>query len=563
VTRPPLHYERDPKSIYAASFKTVRAEANLDRFSLEMQAVAIRLIHACGMVEVADRIAYSANAAVAGSLALAQGAPVLCDCEMVGAGIIRRYLPADNQVIVTLNDPSVPDRAANIGNTRSAAAVELWEPHIEGAVVAVGNAPTARRFGNCICGGERAVCWSARDFVMSAWLHIVGIGEDGVEGLTPATRAVVEAAEIIVGGSRHHGLVSANAERIAWPSPFDTLIEVLKSHAGKRVVVLATGDPLWYSGGARIGREIDPAQITYHPQVGAFQLAAARMGWSMADLETLTVHGRPVEQMIAFIQPNQRLLILTTGAETPAQIAGFLTERGFGQSKMTVLAAMGGENEKRFDGVADSWDHEVPAFNTLAVECVAAPDAAMLPRVPGLADELFQGDGTMTKQEIRAASVAKLMPMRGALLWDVGTGCGSVAVEWMRAARYARAIGIEPRADRRTFAANNALALGVPKLELIDGHVPEALTGLEAPDAIFIGGGLSHETFDACWSSLRPLGRLVANAVTLESEAVLLQLYAKHGGDLARIQISRADAVGRVTGWRPSMPVTQWSLIKR
>jgi len=398
---------------------------------------------------------------------------------------------------------------------------------------------------------------------MSAWLHIVGIGEDGINGLTPATRAVVEAAQVVVGGSRHHEMITGNAERIAWPSPFDTLIEVLKSHAGKRVVVLATGDPLWYSVGARIGREIDPSGITYHPQVGAFQLAAARMGWSMADLETLTVHGRPVEQMIAFIQPNQRLLILTTGAETPAQIAGFLAERGFGQSTMTVLAAMGGENEARFDGIAESWNHDVPAFNTLAVECVAADNAAMLPRVPGLSDDLFQGDGTMTKQEVRAASVAKLMPMRGALLWDVGCGCGSVAVEWMRAARYARAIGIEPRADRRTFAANNALALGVPKLELVDGMVPEALNDLPAPDAIFIGGGLSHETFEACWAALRPLGRLVVNAVTLESEAVLLKLYAEHGGDLARIQVSRADAIGRVNGWRPSMPVTQWSLIKR
>lgn len=398
---------------------------------------------------------------------------------------------------------------------------------------------------------------------MTAWLHIVGIGEDGLDGLTPATRTVVEAAEIIVGGERHQNLVDISAQRISWPSPFDTLIDVLKSHQGKRVVVLATGDPLWYSVGARIGREIGPNEITYHPQVGAFQMAAARMGWSMADLETLTVHGRPVEQMIAFIQPDQRLLILTTGAETPEQIAGFLNERGFGQSRMSVLAAMGGENEQRFDGVASTWDHQVPAFNTLAVECIAAPDAALLPRVPGLSDQLFQGDGTMTKQEIRAVTLAKLMPMRGALLWDVGCGCGSVAVEWMRAARYAHAIGIEPRADRRTFAANNALALGVPKLELIDGMVPQALDGLKSPDAIFIGGGLSVETFQACWDALRPLGRLVVNAVTLESEAILLDLFKTHGGEMARIQISRADAVGRVTGWRPSMPVTQWSLVKR
>lgn len=396
------------------------------------------------------------------------------------------------------------------------------------------------------------------------WLHIVGIGEDGMDGLTPATRAVVEAAEVIIGGDRHHELApNVAAQRIAWPSPFDALIDQIRSLQDKRVVILATGDPLWFSVGARIGRAIDPSEIIYHPQLSAFQLAAARMGWSLADVETLTVHGRPVEQMIAFIQPDARLLVLTTGAETPGQIAQFLTERGFGQSRMTVLAAMGGKDETRFDGVAESWDHTVPAFNTLAVECAAAPDAALLPRVPGLSDSLFQSDGTMTKQEVRAVTVAKLMPMRGALLWDIGTGCGSVAIEWMRAARYARAIGIEPRADRRAMAATNALALGVPKLDLIEGSVPEALDGLDAPDAIFIGGGLSAATFMAAWAALRPLGRLVANAVTLESEAELIALHAKHGGELVKLSVQRAEPVGRLTGWRPLMPVTQWSLVKR
>ena len=399
---------------------------------------------------------------------------------------------------------------------------------------------------------------------MTPWLHIVGIGEDGLDGLTPATRAVVEAAEVIVGGARHH-VLSANdsAEMLAWPSPFDALIGELELRRGKRVVVLATGDPLWFSVGARIGRSIPAPEITYHPQVSAFQLASARMGWSMADLETLTVHGRPVEQMIAFIQPDVRLLILTTGEETPAQIAAFLTARGFGQSRMTVLAAMGGDNEQRFDGVAAEWDHEVPAFNTLAVECIAAPDAALLPRVPGLSDEVFIHDGTMTKREVRAATLAKLMPMRGALLWDVGTGCGSVAVEWMRAARYASAVGIEPRADRRTMAAGNAQALGVPALKLVDGQVPAALEGLAAPDAIFIGGGLSRETFTACWAALRPLGRLVANAVTLESEGLLVQLYKEFGGDLVQISVNRGEPLGSLTSWKPLRPVTQWSLIKR
>lgn len=385
-----------------------------------------------------------------------------------------------------------------------------------------------------------------------------------MEGLLPATRAVVEAAECIIGGDRHHQLAeNLTAERLAWPHPFDALITTIEGLRGRRVVVLATGDPLWFSVGARIGRAIDPAQIVYHPQLSAFQLAAARMGWSLPDVETLTVHGRPVEQMIAFIQPDARLLVLTTGAETPGQIARFLTERGFGQSRMTVLAAMGGKDEARFDGVAEGWGHVVPAFNTLAVECIAAPDAALLPRVPGLADDLFQSDGTMTKQEVRAATLAKLMPMRGALLWDIGCGCGSVAIEWMRAARYARAIGIEPRADRRAMAAANALALGAPKLELIDGTVPQALEGLEAPDAIFIGGGLSRETFDAAWAALRPLGRLVANAVTLESEAELIALFKVHGGDLVKLSVHRAEPVGRLTGWRPLMPVTQWSLVKR
>ncbi|WP_297779638.1 precorrin-6y C5,15-methyltransferase (decarboxylating) subunit CbiE [uncultured Roseovarius sp.] len=399
---------------------------------------------------------------------------------------------------------------------------------------------------------------------MDPWLHIVGIGEDGMAGLLPASRAIVETAEVIVGGERHHQLSEAvRAERIAWPSPFDALTDLLAGLRGRRVVVLATGDPLWFSVGARIGRSLPPSEIVYHPQLSAFQLAAARMGWSMADLETLTVHGRPVEQMIAFIQPDARLLILTTGAETPAQIARFLTERGFGQSRLTVLANMGGAEEARFDGLAESWAHVVPPFNTLAVECVAAPDAALMPRVPGLADDLFQHDGTMTKREVRAATLAKLMPMRGALLWDIGTGCGSVAVEWMRGARYARAIGIEPRADRRAMAAANALALGVPRLELIEGRVPEALQGLDAPDAVFIGGGLSEAVFDAAWAALRPLGRLVCNAVTLESEAVLVALYKRHGGDLVKLQVNRAEPVGGLTGWRPLMPVTQWSLVKR
>ncbi len=399
---------------------------------------------------------------------------------------------------------------------------------------------------------------------MTPWLHIVGIGEDGMDGLTPTARAVVEAAEVIIGGDRHHALAGhVTAERLAWPSPFDALIDQLANLKGRRVVVLATGDPLWYSVGARIGRAIDPSEIAYHPQVSAFQLAAARMGWSLADVETLTVHGRPVEQMIAFIQPDQRLLILTTGAQTPAQIAAFLVGRGFGASRMTVLANMGGPDEGRIDATAAAWSGDVPAFNTLAVDCVAAPDAALLPRVPGLDDALFQSDGTMTKREVRAITVSKLMPMRGALLWDIGCGCGSVAIEWMRAARYAQAIGFEPKPDRRAMAADNAAALGTPRLQLVAGTAPDCLAGHPAPDAVFIGGGLSPDVFNAAWAALKPLGRLVSNAVTLESEAQLIDLQKHHGGDLVKLSVNRADDIGPYRGWRPLMPVTQWSLIKR
>ncbi|MCA0042342.1 precorrin-6y C5,15-methyltransferase (decarboxylating) subunit CbiE [Celeribacter litoreus] len=397
---------------------------------------------------------------------------------------------------------------------------------------------------------------------MSKWLHVIGIGDDGLDSLSEATRAVLNDVEVVFGADRHHGLTEAlTAERRAWPSPFNAMIDDLKALRGRRVAVLATGDPLWYSVGARIGREIGADEVLFHPQLSAFQLAACRMGWSLADCETLTVHGRPVEQMIPFLAPDQKLLLLTQGAETPAQVADILTKRGFGPSRMTVLAHMGGADEARFDGFAFDWSADVPAFHTLAVECIAEEGAAILPRT-GLPDDAFATDGTMTKQDIRAITLAKLGPVRGGLLWDVGCGSGSVAIEWMRAARDARAIGLERRADRRAMAAENAIALGAPALKLMDAEAPDGLADLPAPDAVFIGGGLSPETVAAAWTALKPHGRLVANAVTLEGEALLLALHSEMGGDLTRISVSRAKPVGRLTGWKPSMPVTQWSLTK-
>ena len=395
------------------------------------------------------------------------------------------------------------------------------------------------------------------------WLHVVGIGEDGMAGLAPAARAVLEAAEVIVGGDRHHRLSEAvTAERLAWPHPFDALIDRLRALRGRRVVVLATGDPLWYSVGARIVRALGPEAVAFHPQLSAFQLAACRMGWSLADCETLTAHGRPVEGVVPFVTPGRRLLILSTGATTPREVARLLVERGYGASPMAAFWAMGGPREGRADAAAAAWEAEVPDLNTLAVECVAGP-GAVVHGATGLPDDAFAQDGTMTKAEVRAVTLARLMPMRGALLWDVGTGCGSVAVEWMRAARDARAVGIEPRADRRMLAARNAAALGAPGLALVDGRAPEALAGLAAPDAVFVGGGLTEAVAETCWAALRPFGRLVANAVTLETEARLAALHARLGGDVVRIAVARAEAVGPRRGWRPSMPVTQWSVVKR
>lgn len=395
------------------------------------------------------------------------------------------------------------------------------------------------------------------------WLHIVGLGEDGMSGLSSAAMVLVQSAEVILGADRHHELtLEATAERLTWPSPFDAMVDVIRQHAGRRVVVLVTGDPLWFSAGQRLGAAFAPDEVVYHPQVSAFQWAAARMGWPLADIDALTVHGRKPERIIPFLMSGARLLILARDGSTPAEICRILLEHGYGRSKLTALAHLGGPQEARFDGMAADWRHEVPDFHTLAVECVADAGMAVLSRAPGLPDDAFSHDGKLTKREVRAATLAKLCPARNALLWDVGLGCGSVAIEWMRAAPGARAIGIEPRQDRRAMAAVNALTLGVPDLVIIEGAAPDALDGLAAPDAVFIGGGLSAPVFEKCWTALKPHGRLVVNTVTLESEAVVLSLFDKHGGELSRLAVNRAAPVGRLHGWHPLMPVLQWNLNK-
>ncbi len=397
------------------------------------------------------------------------------------------------------------------------------------------------------------------------WLTVIGIGEDGMAGLSAAARRLIEEAAVIIGGDRHQQLTGeVTAEQIGWPSPFDAMIETMQRHRGQRIVVLVTGDPLWYSVGARLLKAIPADEIAFHPQLSAFQWAACRMGWSLADVETLTAHGRPTEQVIPYFWPGARLIILTAGSETPGEVARLLATRGYGDSPITVLANLGGPQERRIEGTAAEWAAEdpaadIPPFHTLAVVCEGEP-RPLLSRLPGLPDEAFAHDGVMTKREVRAMSLARLMPARGEVLWDIGCGCGSVGVEWVRAAPEALAIGIDQRADRLALAAENAKTLGTPKLTLVEGAAPEALAGLPAPNAVFIGGGLGRETVAAARSALKLGGRLVANGVTLETEALLIALHGEMGGDLTRIAIERARPVGGLTGWRPAMPVVQWSL---
>lgn len=396
------------------------------------------------------------------------------------------------------------------------------------------------------------------------WLNIIGIGEDGVDGLSRDAIACLENTEIIIGGDRHHQLTpTIKAERISWPSPFDAMIDLIKSFKGRRIAILVTGDPLWYSVGSRISRVIAVDEIRFFPQISAFQWAAVRLGWSLADCDTLTVHGRPVEQIIPYIAPNARLLILTQDKTSPAAIAKLLTERGFGKSAVHVLASLGGKNEKRFDGVANRWRHQVPDFNILAVQCIAGKGAQFYSRIGGLPDDAFEHDGQITKRVVRAATLSALQPYPEALLWDVGAGCGSVGIEWMRSAREAQAIAIETDTKRLSIIANNARTLGTPKLITVKGKTPKAFTGLPTPDAVFIGGGVLQDgVFEGAWKALRPGGRLVANAVTLESEARLVELYKNHGGTLERISVSQVSPVGRYYALKPLMPVIQWALSK-
>jgi len=406
---------------------------------------------------------------------------------------------------------------------------------------------------------------------MKPWLTVIGVGDDGLSGLSPAARALVDGAELLVGGERHQAMApDVSAPRLTWVDGVPKAIDAIAEWRGRRVVVLATGDPMCFGGGTNLGRRFDSTEMVVVPAPGAFSLAAARMVWSLPDVETVTVHGRPLERLNLVIAPDTRLLVLSRDGDTPAQVAALLTERGFGPSTVTVLEHLGGPKERRVDGVAETWNHPRCAdLNTLAIECRAGPNAKILPRVPGLPDAVFESDGQLTKREVRAVTIAALAPLAGETMWDVGAGSGSIAIEWLRAAPAlqtpgrgsARAIAIEHNAGRCATIARNALALGVPQLEVVEAEAPACFETLQRqPDTIFLGGGVSSPgLIEACWEALAPGGRLVANAITIDGEACLIAFRGHHGGELTRIAISRAEPVGRLNAFKPLMEVTQYT----
>jgi precorrin-6B C5,15-methyltransferase / cobalt-precorrin-6B C5,C15-methyltransferase len=301
--------------------------------------------------------------------------------------------------------------------------------------------------------------------------------------------------------------------------------------------------------------------VTVLPAPSSVTLACARLGWAVEETQVVPVVGRPVDLLVPHLAPGRRLLVLGSGTGTPAEVAALLADRGFGASRLTALAQLGGPDERRFTGRAADWPHaETDPLVLTAVEVVADPGTVPLPTVPGLPDDAYAHDGQLTKRDVRAVTLARLAPLPGQLLWDVGAGAGSIGVEWMRVHPSCRALAVESHPERAERIAANAARLGVPGLRVVRGRAPEALAGLPRPDAVFVGGGATATgVLDACWAALGPGGRLVVNAVTVESEALLAQWRARAGGSLTRLSVTSAEPVGTFTGWRPAMPVTIWS----
>ncbi len=392
---------------------------------------------------------------------------------------------------------------------------------------------------------------------MPAWLTVVGIGEDGFAGLGRAARRALLDAAIIVGGDRHLAMLPGRirARREPWPRPFD--VAPVLAYRGQPVCVLASGDPMWFGVGATLARQVPADEWRVLPAPSSLSLAAARLGWPLHELAVVSLVGRSLATLNRHLHDGMRILVLSSDGETPAAIAALLRERGFGETRMSVLEHLGGKRERRIEAIADAWQAvDVSPLNIVALEC-RAQGGSSLPLTGGLPDDAFINDGQITKRDVRAITLSRLAPRPGELLWDVGAGSGSIGIEWMRSHPACRAIAIEANRERQRFIEHNRDALGVPGLLLIAGRAPDALTDLPAPDAIFIGGGVTVPgVLETCWARLRPGGRLVANAVTLQGEAALLAWRDRCGGTLTRIALGVAEPLGGFDTWRQALPIT-------
>jgi precorrin-6Y C5,15-methyltransferase (decarboxylating) len=380
-------------------------------------------------------------------------------------------------------------------------------------------------------------------------ITVVGIGADGLAGLSESARAAISGAEVVFGGPRQLAYLPESAPKVPWPSPLLPALDgLLADHAGRRVCVLASGDPLLSGIGTTLVKRLGIEDVEILPALSSVTLARARLGWSAEQTEVVTVVGRDVHRVNRVLAPGRRVLVL---GSTSAALGDLLTARGYGDSRMTVLEELGGPGERRFDG----WTHPGSVLSIVAVECAAGPALSL---VAGLPDNAFEHDGALTKRDLRASALARLAPTPGELLWDVGAGAGSIAIEWSRAHPLNRAIAVERDPQRAARIGRNANTLGVPELHVVTGSAPEALADLPEPDAIFVGGGVTVPgVLDGC---LATGVRLVAHGVTLESEQALARAYTEHGGELIRLSVEQATPLGGFTGWTPGRTVTQWSV---
>jgi precorrin-6Y C5,15-methyltransferase (decarboxylating) len=402
-----------------------------------------------------------------------------------------------------------------------------------------------------------------RDSAPAGQVTVVGIGADGWAGLTDAARDALRAAAVIAGSSRQLALLpDLGARCLPLPSPLlEHLDDLVRDNPG--LCLLASGDPMLHGIGATLARRLGPRRLRILPAVSSVALACARLGWPQQEATVVSLVSRPPEALLAALQPGARLLVLCRDRQTPALAAQLLVKAGWGASELTVLEQLGGPGERVISARPADRFEETGADDLCLLAVTARPDAAAAAttRVPGLPDDAYESDGQLTRRELRALALAALRPGPGQLLWDVGAGSGSVGIEWMRADPLARAIAIEARADRAARAGRNAAALGVPGLQVITGTAPAALAGLPAPDAVFIGGGLTAGgLLETCWQRLPHGGRLVAHAVTMESETVLHRWQQAEGGELVKVAVSHAEPLGSFTTWRPALPVTQWQV---